>query len=524
MKKLYTLLFAMLFVSPMLKAQTFNWLQTVDIDYEYNPGMIQYNTCANPQGGCYFYGMQDHISFYNESMGVLFLKKIAADGNEGWSRLISGQSCVKGMVCSESGDVYISGQMLENADFWGSDTLVKTGIGTDGFVARVSADGDLEWCLNLTGLPMGEGTVTQLAIHNGMLYIAYSTWMDTYVLVFNEDGEYIDSVVQGDVSIISGLDFDQQGNLYTTGGCAGWQATFGGVPYPAPFSYSTYITKYNSSFSPEWVKYIEDFTCTFPQVLVDEEGFVYFSGQLWAETLFDTIQAHGPEWVYDFFLARISPEGEYLWVRECPEVITGDATIGDLQFMDMDSDGNILLTGFTRGVVDWGNGIISDVTADYQDLIIWNYNPDGQVNWIKTAGGTGYELSHTISSDDDGSAYIAGIISGAVSFDTITYETAGLADPFLTRLDLEIVTGIPVPEAGDGLKIYPNPATDRVFIQSDERIDFYRILNMQGQEVKSGDLTGRQPEIGISELQPGFYFLEISGKSNQKKSIKLIKS
>lgn len=522
MKRFFTLTLILWLFAFDVESQQFEWLRMVAVDYEYNPGMIQYNTCTNPQGGCYFYGIQEHISFYNESMGVLFLKKYNPDATESWSRQIGGESEIKGMICAENGDVFISGQLLADADFWGEDTLVKTGLGTDGFLARVSVDGDLDWCINLTGLPVGEGTVSELAWHNGMLYAGYSNWMNSFVLIFTPDGEYIDSIVQEDVSIISGLDFDEEGNLYTAGGCAGWQASFGGVSYPAPFAYTTYLVKYNSSFEPEWVKYIEDITCTFPQVKVDEEGWAYFAGQLWDQTFFDTIVANGPAWVYDFFLAKISPEGQFQWVKECPDVMTGDAGIGTRHFLDTDADGNVLMTGFTRGVVDWGNGIISDVTDNYQDLMIWNFSSDGQVNWVKTAGGEGHEISHSICAGADGSAYLAGVVSGVVAFDSLTLETTGLVDPFLAKLEYGLISGngddlIIAPE----ISVYPNPVTDKVYIDGLKIPARFELFNISGHLVLQGDISVSATSIDLEVLPGGLYLLNLdSGEENS--SVRLI--
>jgi hypothetical protein len=144
------------------------------------------------------------------------------------------------------------------------------------------------------------------------------------------------------------------------------------------------------------------------------------------------------------------------------------------------------------------------------------------VNWVKTAGGTGYELSHAISAADDGSAYIAGIISGEVAFDTIALVTNGLADPFLTRLDFSTLTGIYFAEAGDGLKIYPNPANDRIFLEDIEGMELYRIINNQGIEVKTGILSGLGQDINISDLPSGVYMLELSGKAQSTEITKLI--
>ncbi len=75
MKKIFTLSLILVLFGTFSFSQSFSWVRTENVEYEYNPGMITYTTCANPQGGSYFYGIQEHVAFYNESMGDLFLKK-----------------------------------------------------------------------------------------------------------------------------------------------------------------------------------------------------------------------------------------------------------------------------------------------------------------------------------------------------------------------------------------------------------------------------------------------------------------
>ena len=515
MKKQLLFLPVLFFITFFSKAQSFEWLQTVDVEYEFNPEMIRYSTCADPQGGSYLFGIQEHVAFYNQSMGPLFLKRYNQQGEETWSRTMTGQSSAQGVFSSDNGDVYIIGEMYTDLDFWGEDTLVKIGIGTDGFLAKVNNDGDLEWAINLSELPMGEGSVAYLAFdEQDWLYAAYSTWQNSYVLIFNPDGEFQQSILQGNVALISSLDFDDDGNLYAAGSCAGSSGTFGGVPFPAPFSYTTYLVKYNADLQPVWVKFIEDITCTFPQLKVDDTGWIYFAGQLFKETLFDEIPVNGPSWTNDFFLARLNPDGQFQWVAECPEVLTGDATIGSLHFLDIDPNGNALLTGIARGIVDWGNGVVSDVTENYQDIIIWSYAPDGLVNWVKTAGGTGYELAQTISADFDGGAYLAGVISGTVVFDSITRVSEDFTDPFLTRLDLDILSATHEIEKTGEVMVYPNPATDKIFIHSNSAYSEYRLFNSTGHFVRSGNLSGGDKVISVEGLPAGLYLLTLKSKES----------
>jgi len=521
MKRSFALLLS-LSLSCFTGAQSFEWLNSVSVDYEFNPGMIQYTTASDPDGGSYLYGIQEHIAFYNQSMGNLFLKKYNASGQEEWNRTIEGQSNAGGIFVDKTNNIYFYGQMYMDANFWNEDSLEKTGIGTDGFLAKATGNGDLEWCINLTTLPMGEGTVANLTTDDeGLLYLAYSTWINSYVLIFNPEGEHLYSVVQEDVGLISGIDLDEEGNIYVAGSCAGWNSIFNGVSYPAPFSYTTYLVKYSPLYQPLWVKYIEDVTCTFPLVKADGNGWIYFAGALMTSTNFDTILVNGPEWVNDFFLTRVDPMGNFQWVVECPETMTGDATAGNLHFLDVDREGNALLTGTTRGIIDWENGVVTDVADNYQDIIVWSYNTEGVINWAKTAGGEGYDQPHTISACPDGSASIAGVISGTVVFDSINRVSDDFIDPFLTRLDLDLLSRSLETDPSEEFLVYPNPAAGDVYVAGLSGETNFELYNIAGFLVMQGQISATRPGIRISGLNPGIYSLVMKSGISRIKSVLL---
>jgi hypothetical protein len=76
---------------------------------------------------------------------------------------------------------------------------------------------------------------------------------------------------------------------------------------------------------------------------------------------------------------------------------------------------------------------------------------------------------------------------------------------------------------GNSLKIFPNPASDRIYFKSDLNSELkYEFLNLTGQILLSGKIEnsmGKQYEINVSDIPKGIYLIRIitgSGSSSQK--------
>ena len=77
------------------------------------------------------------------------------------------------------------------------------------------------------------------------------------------------------------------------------------------------------------------------------------------------------------------------------------------------------------------------------------------------------------------------------------------------------ITGITGKTAGNDLRIYPNPANNQLFVQSEEAISQIRILNVEGRIMQ----TAQTSVLDISGLAKGIYFIQIEtskGKYTQK--------
>lgn len=496
-------------------AQTFQWLATEEIDYTYNPEMIHYATATDELENSYLYGIKEHVDFYNKSYGIVLLNKYDAEGQLLWSKEIDGLSSACGIETNTSGDVYIIGSYRADLNFWDEGSLEYSGTDEKGFLAKIQSDGSFSWALGLFDLYTASTIPTDIVVNgDGNVFVGHTGWPESFISEFNEDGDLVTDITQTSAGLISGIDVDSEGNIYSAGSCSGIESLFGGVNFSSSLSYSLYIAKYDDSGTPLWVEFIEDVTCVRPAVRVSNDGGIYLSGPLASATMFGDYPAEGPSWVYDFFLTRLSPEGEFEWVWEVPQEALGDAGPGPLNHIDVTSEGNVVFTGVTRGSVDWGSGLESEANL-YYDIFLTEINSEGEMLWVKTAGGVFYDIVHSVSVSSMGNIFLAGTAGDTTTFDTIVNQSELYTHPFLAKVNMGITTGIEKLEKTNlELMVFPNPATS-----GQVSLSFQNIISAREFELQCFNTTGRQvyqqqipthtakPNININDWLPGIYLL-----------------
>ena len=79
-------------------------------------------------------------------------------------------------------------------------------------------------------------------------------------------------------------------------------------------------------------------------------------------------------------------------------------------------------------------------------------------------------------------------------------------------------------ELNEGIIVYPNPTSSKIFITSKEYVSSYEIYNTLGQKVKEGSFNAvlEQEELDLTELQSGLYILNFNGEKTSK-SVRIVK-
>jgi hypothetical protein len=180
-------------------------------------------------------------------------------------------------------------------------------------------------------------------------------------------------------------------------------------------------------------------------------------------------------------------------------------------------------TGYRVTVVDgWGTVTTPYGTQNCLRLITTQYSMDS----MKTSMGP---VTIPFGIPNNVRSYQWMTLSSRIPYMEISGSLVGnLFTPTLARYRgyaPQVATGLSVQEQGGSLQLYPNPASDRLWV-NDEGMNPFRaeLFDVQGRLVKSTDINaGTEPGfIDLSGLAPGVYTVKatVDGTSHYQKFIK----
>jgi uncharacterized delta-60 repeat protein len=224
---------------------------------------------------------------------------------------------------------------------------------------------------------------------------------------------------------------------------------------------------------------------------------------------------------------------ENLHILEDQSILAVGTSAGDFAVLKFDASGNSIQAFGNQGhttidfddyqdngfeiLVDEENRILlggygSDVAVGglFHAALV-RLTPDGQMDssfgtngkWINTLGQTGSEI-YSMQWLSDGKLQIAGA--------NIPYNQSDV-QPFLARIIVDNPTGIAV-ENGQINRIFPNPASDVIYLTNASSNEPYKILDITGKFILEGKIENSK--IILDSLSNGTYFLRRNSGINQK--------
>jgi hypothetical protein len=480
MKKINTLFVSLLFASTVilsnqLKAQSCSWAYKAGSIYEDNGTSV----ATDASGNVYYLG-----NFYSQSIvfgtttlhnlqfssfnkgSDIFLVKYDSCGNFIWAKQAGGDNTAYGssVVTDATGNIYIGGYFSCDTLYLGAVNLVNVGSSTNAFVAKYNSSGVAQWATGGSGDAQNYINAIALDASNNVYatgYFASNTLTfgsnslnngnaisggnsyDMFVAKFNNsgvnqwvNGSTSNSQTLGDV-IGYGIGTDATGNVYVGGTFGSNYIQLGTDSLPNAGYNDIFVAQYSSSGALQWYQAAggTDDDEAFG-LATDAAGNSYITGYVFSSSASfgaQTITNTGTS-TSVIYLAKYNNAGTALWARGTQ----GDAYTQNQGFnVALDALGNPNVIGFFNSdslvfgpvtVYNNSNTSAGGADSDSMDIFVAKYRANGNLLWVRTAGGTGNDYGYGITTGTHNNRlYICGEFdSPTISFPGTTFSiTAG---------------------------------------------------------------------------------------------------
>jgi hypothetical protein len=145
----------------------------------------------------------------------------------------------------------------------------------------------------------------------------------------------------------------------------------------------------------------------------------------------DTFTNQGSEKKKNAFIAKLDPDGKHLWSK----TFSGDADAWP-HAIALDAEGGAVVTGVTFGTIDYGGGALTSAGVD---VFVAKLDADGNHVFSKIFGDGNEQRPDGISVDSAGNVLVTGFFHGSIDFSGgepgKALTSAGVRDGFIAKLD-----------------------------------------------------------------------------------------
>jgi gliding motility-associated-like protein len=244
----------------------------------------------------------------------------------------------------------------------------------------------------------------------GTLTLSVNGVTDIFVSKNTPTGTFAWAVKAGGTGPDRGLSIksDNAGNTYITGYYSG-TATFGSQTLTSLGSQDIFIAKIDPNGTFLWARSAGGVNNDIGYGIdVDNNGNVAVTGEFTGTGTFGSFNLTSMNGSIDVFTTKLDGLGNFLWAKRGAAKFTDKGH--DVAF---DGTGNVYITG------EFSDTITFDIVHNNNMLnavFTVKYNAAGQEQWFRKIGGGSNNVSNAIESDANGNIYIAGDFNGTITF------------------------------------------------------------------------------------------------------------
>ncbi len=312
-----------------------------------------------------------------------FVQKLDSDGNLLWVKTFGGNNYDEGLgIALDQGgsNVYITGYFRGTVDFdTGPGVNNHTSEGeSDIFIMCLTNAGNFLWAKSIGGTGNDAGTDIAISPSGYVQVTGYFYGNVDFNPAIAVDFHQATGTINSDVFV---LKMDANGDYL-------WTRTFGGTDYDAGLS-----------------------------LVIDASGNIYTTGYFLGTVDFDTdvtVDNHSSNGLKDVFVQKLDFNGNFIWAK------TFGGNGNDIgKSIDIDNNGNIILTGSFAGTVDFnpGNFVDNHISNGSLDIFVEKLDATGDFVWARTFGGSSEDVGNSVTHDYNDNIFLTGYFFDTVDFD-----------------------------------------------------------------------------------------------------------
>ncbi len=474
----------------------------------------------------------------------LYLVKYDGAGNVLWARASEGSGSISchDMAIDPDGNVYIAGYFGSLSLIFDDITLVTQGS-DDAFLAKYSPDGDVMYALGV-GKSGGdkfhgiectaEGDVYVTGFYNstsldfGSITINNSnSGLNTFLAKYDSEGNALWAMDIGGDGADWGRDVavGSNGEVYFTGHYQSSTFSIGNLQLTNVFSEDVFTAKFDPEGNVLWAKSGvgngSASLCIALGIAVDDADNAYITGSFYGDGIGfgSTMLTNTSESSYnDFFIAKYDEDGNEIWAKSA-----GGPLQEEGRDISMVPNGNIRATGHHISPMStFGNSTIT--SAGSTDIFVVEYAPDGELNWVLSAGSTGQDQPEDMATNLAGETYITGFFdSNVLTFGSTELYHEGEWDAFIAKIGNTV--GVNENWGPAEFQIYPNPIQSHKSFQANLQLNDATLIfqNLLGEKVHEyHHLRGSAIDALPKDIPAGIYVVQVVEEGQLKARSKVV--
>jgi len=381
-----------------------------------------------------------------------FLAKIGADGKLLWAQTWgAAREDVANSVAVKGDKVVVAGAFLDSITLAGQ---TKKSAGSDDlYIASFDKDGNAEWMWTgggidsdgvnaIAAMPDGGwvigGSFTDaidISVGSKQVPVKSKGGTDALLIKLAADGntEWVKTFGGNYNDSVRHIGVDANGNIFIEGifkDVANWGG--GELKAGGGKDDDVVLAKYDTNGDHQWSqRFGNAFDEAANGIAVDPSGHVTIVGSFENKggISFGQGDDHTSLGEADAFVARFDGAGKLEWAKTM-----GGPKVDVASGVAADASGNVVVSGWFEGTVDFGKGAVSTKTPN-KDVFVEKLNTKGELVWIQTFGDKDHDQGRIVAVDGKGASYISGLYRFKLSaMEPAVEQVIDAKDPVLSKV------------------------------------------------------------------------------------------